>query len=109
MRKITSLVFNKTGNITKLDIGVTLIKTVNENYTEDEVLRLASALEQSSEHPIAVGIIRKVTEDNVAIPKVENFNSITGKGVEADVEGKEVKVVSPGYLRDENIDRKSVV
>jgi len=102
-RKITTLVFDKTGTLTKGDFGVTRIETVNENYTADEVLRLASALEQSSEHPIAVGIIRKVTEDNVAIPKVENFNSITGKGVEADVEGKEVKVVSQGYLRDENI------
>src|SRR5690625_5352764 len=92
-RKITTLVFDKTGTLTKGDFGVTRIETVNENYTADEVLRLASALEQSSEHPIAVGIIRKVTEDNVAIPKVENFNSITGKGVEADVEGKEVKEI----------------
>ena len=102
-RKISALLFDKTGTLTKGDFGVTRIESVDKKYTADEVLRLASALEQSSEHPIAVGIIKKVKEDNVTIPKPENFNAITGKGVEADVEDKKVKVVSPGYLRDENI------
>lgn len=103
-RKISALLFDKTGTLTKGDFGVTRIESVNEKYSTAEVLRLASALEQSSEHPIAVGIIKKVKEDNTAIPKPESFNAITGKGVEANVEGKKVKVVSPGYLRDEKID-----
>ncbi|MBD3631012.1 copper-translocating P-type ATPase [Cyclobacterium sp.] len=102
-RKISVLLFDKTGTLTKGDFGVTRIESVDKNYDSNEVLRLASALEQSSEHPIAVGIIKKVKEDNVTIPKLENFNAITGKGVEANVDGKKVKVVSPGYLRDEKI------
>ena len=103
-RKISALLFDKTGTLTKGDFGVTRIESVNTEYPSAEVLRLASALEQSSEHPIAVGIIKKVKEDNLTIPALEKFNAITGKGVEAKVEGKEVKVVSPGYLRDEKID-----
>ena len=103
-RKISALLFDKTGTLTKGDFGVTRVKSVNQEYTPEEILRLSSALEQSSEHPIAVGIIKKVKEDNITIPKPENFNAITGKGVEADVEGKQVKVVSPGYLRDEKIE-----
>ena len=102
-RKISALLFDKTGTLTKGDFGVTRIESVDNQHTADEVLRLASALEQSSEHPIAVGIIKKVKEDKVTIPKPENFKAITGKGVEANVEGKKVKVVSPGYLRDEKI------
>ncbi|MHA6280868.1 copper-translocating P-type ATPase [Salinimicrobium sp. CAU 1759] len=102
-RKITALLFDKTGTLTKGDFGVTRIESVNDKFSKEEILRLSSALEQSSEHPIAVGIIKKVKDDKVPIPKPENFNAITGKGVEATVEGKEVKVVSPGYLRDENI------
>jgi len=102
-RKISVLLFDKTGTLTKGDFGVTRVESVDKKYESVEVLRLASALEQSSEHPIAVGIIKKVKEDNVTIPKPENFNAITGKGVEANVEGKKVKVVSPGYLRDEKI------
>lgn len=102
-RKISALLFDKTGTLTKGDFGVTRIETVDKNFTIEEVLRLASALEQSSEHPIAVGIIKKVKESKIIIPNLEKFKAITGKGVEAIVEGKEVKVVSPGYLRDNNI------
>jgi Cu2+-exporting ATPase len=102
-RKISALLFDKTGTLTKGDFGVTRIESVDKQYSSDEVLRLASALEQSSEHPIAVGIVKKVKEGNTAIPKPENFNAITGKGVEAKVEGKNIKVVSPGYLLDEKI------
>jgi len=102
-RKLSAILFDKTGTLTKGDFGVTRIESVLKEYSVDEILRLASALEQSSEHPIAVGIIKKVKADKVVIPKPEKFNSITGKGVEANVEGKQVKVVSPGYLRDENI------
>ncbi|MCM4158490.1 cadmium-translocating P-type ATPase [Antarcticibacterium flavum] len=102
-RKISALLFDKTGTLTKGDFGVTRVESVDEKFSKEEILRLSSALEQSSEHPIAVGIIKKVKEDKVAIPKPENFNAITGKGVEANVEGKQVKVVSPGYLRDEKI------
>jgi Cu2+-exporting ATPase len=102
-RKISALLFDKTGTLTKGDFGVTRIESVDKKFSSEEVLRLASALEQSSEHPIAVGIIKKVKEASVPIPKPENFNAITGKGVEAKVEGKKVKVVSPGYLRDEKI------
>jgi Cu2+-exporting ATPase len=102
-RKISVLLFDKTGTLTKGDFGVTRVESTNQDYSTEEILRLSSALEQSSEHPIAVGIIKKVKEDNITIPNPENFNAITGKGVEANVEGKQVKVVSPGYLRDEKI------
>ncbi len=102
-RKISALLFDKTGTLTKGDFGVTRVESVKQEYSTEEILRLSSALEQSSEHPIAVGIIKKVKEDNITIPKPENFNAITGKGVEANVEGKQVKVVSPGYLRDVKI------
>ncbi|MDX5428689.1 MAG: copper-translocating P-type ATPase [Bacteroidota bacterium] len=103
-RKISALVFDKTGTLTKGDFGVTRIESVDSEYSKDEILRLSSALEQSSEHPIAVGVIKKAREVKVKIPSPENFNAITGKGVEAKVEGKDVKVVSPGYLKDKNIE-----
>ena len=102
-RKISALLFDKTGTLTKGDFGVIRIQSVDDNYSQDEVLRLASALEQSSEHPIAVGIIKRAQEKKVTIPNPLNFHAITGKGVEATVEDKPVKVVSPGFLRDNNI------
>jgi len=102
-RKISAILFDKTGTLTKGDFGVTRIVSVDKQFSEDELLRLSSALEQSSEHPIAVGIVRKAKEKKITIPKPENFNAITGKGVEANVENRKVKVVSPGYLKDKSI------
>ena len=102
-RKISALLFDKTGTLTKGDFGVTRYESNVDDFSPEEILRLASALEQTSEHPIAVGIMAKVKELGVQTPAASNFRAITGKGVEAIVEEKEVKVVSPGYLRDEHI------
>jgi Cu2+-exporting ATPase len=70
---------------------------------ENELLGIAAALEQNSEHPIASGIMQKAKDNSVIIPVAENFKAITGQGVEGIVEGKPVKVVSPGYLQKENM------
>src|SRR6186713_282139 len=101
-RKITTIVFDKTGTLTKGEFGVTRIETTG-TFSKNELLQYASALEQSSEHPIAVGILQKTKEENLEIFKTENFNAITGKGVEAKVNGMDVKVVSPGYLKEKQI------
>ncbi|MCB0535219.1 MAG: heavy metal translocating P-type ATPase, partial [Saprospiraceae bacterium] len=103
-RKITALLFDKTGTLTVGKFGVTRYEALAGGPDKKDMLRLAGALEQSSEHPIAVGIIQKIKELGIDIPKAENFQAITGKGVQATVEGKAVKVVSPGYLRDEKIE-----
>ena len=102
-RKISALVFDKTGTLTQGDFGVTRVESVDERYPADELLRLSSALEQNSEHPIAVGIMQEVNQREISIPHPKDFNAITGKGVEATVEEHDVKVVSPGYLQDEGV------
>jgi Cu2+-exporting ATPase len=101
-RKITTIVFDKTGTLTKGEFGVTRIEATG-SISKKELLQLAASLEQSSEHPIAVGIIQRAKEEKFEVFKTENFNAITGKGVEANVNGKNVKVVSPGYLKEKQI------
>ncbi|TAK35386.1 MAG: heavy metal translocating P-type ATPase [Saprospiraceae bacterium] len=103
-RKITVLLFDKTGTLTKGEFGVTRFESVQTGLDKNEMLRIAGALEQNSEHPIAVGIVQKIKELKIEIPKPEKFEAITGKGVQATVGGKQVKVVSPGYLKDEKMD-----
>jgi Cu2+-exporting ATPase len=94
-RNLQAVIFDKTGTLTEGRFGVTDTLSFNER-PEEEVLRLAAAVESRSEHPIAKGIAEAVDDP----PSVENFNSITGKGIEGRVNGKDVKVVSPGYLRE---------
>lgn len=101
-RKITTIVFDKTGTLTKGEFGVTRIETSGA-ISKIELLQYAASLEQSSEHPIAVGIMRKTKAEKLEIFRTEKFNAITGKGVEASVNGKDIKVVSPGYLKEKLI------
>jgi Cu2+-exporting ATPase len=68
---------------------------------EDALLRLAAAVEARSEHPIAKGIVASAPG---VLPAVEGFLAIPGKGAQGRVEGREVKVVSPGFLRENGID-----
>jgi Cu2+-exporting ATPase len=102
-RKITTIVFDKTGTLTVGRFELSRIVSLHKDFSEEEILRLASALEQKSEHPIATGILQKAIDLSLKIPATENFNAITGKGVEATVEGKKVQVVSPGYLNEINM------
>ena len=102
-RKITTLVFDKTGTLTVGKFAVSRIVILQNDLKENDLIRFAADLEQNSEHPIATGIIQKAKELSTMIPAAENFKAITGKGVEATVDGKALKVVSPGYLKENNI------
>lgn len=103
-RKITLLAFDKTGTLTHGDFGVSRHGALNDDFDDAEVLRLAGALESKSEHPLAIGIMDKIRSESIDVPDADNFNAMTGQGVEADVENRHVKVVSPQYLRDNAID-----
>jgi len=102
-RKITTIVFDKTGTLTIGKFEVSKTVSLKKDLSENEIIRLASALEQKSEHPIATGILQKVKDLSIIIPVTENFNAITGEGVKADVDGKNIMVVSPGYLNENKL------
>ncbi len=102
-RKITTLVFDKTGTLTVGRFEVSSVVSLHTELDENEIIRLASSLEQKSEHPIATGIIQKAKDLAINIPPTETFQAITGKGIEGKVEGNQIAVVSPGYLKEKNI------
>lgn len=102
-RKITTLVFDKTGTLTIGKFAVSKIVSVSNELSENELLKNAAALEQNSEHPIATGILQKAKDLSITVPTATNFTAITGKGVEASVNGTDIKVVSPGYLSEKAI------
>lgn len=98
-RKLRAIIFDKTGTLTEGRFGVTETLVLDEDITEEKIRQYAASVDAHSAHPIAKAIAASSDEQ---LP-VEGFNSITGKGAEGRVEGKEVKVVSPGYLRDQNL------
>ncbi|MBD1384624.1 heavy metal translocating P-type ATPase [Mucilaginibacter rigui] len=103
-RKITTVVFDKTGTLTKGKFEVSRVSTIGEQASnENELIRLTGALEAHSEHPIATGIMTEVKKRNLTLPQVSDFRAITGKGVAGVAGGRKVKIVSPGYLKENNL------
>lgn len=98
-RKINAIIFDKTGTLTKGMFGITDIVIFSRNITEEQLLKYAASIESQSAHPIAKAI-SKASDDKY---EVKDFKSITGKGAHGKIEGKNVKIVSPGYLKDKNI------
>ena len=99
-RKLQAIIFDKTGTLTEGRFGVTDTLLLSEDIDEETLLRYAASVDANSEHPIAKAIAGASEKKS----PVENFRGIAGKGAEGRVEGKEIKVVSPGFLREQNIE-----
>ncbi|RLI78221.1 heavy metal translocating P-type ATPase [Archaeoglobales archaeon] len=98
-KDLHAVVFDKTGTLTKGEFGVTDLIPLAD-IEKDKVLETAALLETNSEHPIAAGIVNSAKKIGTNLLKVEDFRAIAGKGVEGVVNGKNYKVVSPGYLNE---------
>lgn len=102
-RLITTVIFDKTGTLTKGSHRLRQMVSLDEGIDNNEVLRLAAAVEQHSEHYIASGILRKAQELKIEVPAAADFGYIPGMGVKAVVADRKVAVTGPGYLRKNNI------
>jgi Cu2+-exporting ATPase len=98
-RNIEAIIFDKTGTLTEGRFGVTETLSFSDDYSQEDLLGYAAAVESQSQHPIAQAIAEAVEKPQ----KAEDFKSITGKGAQAKVAGQNVKVVSPGYLRENDL------
>ena len=102
-RKIDAILFDKTGTLTEGRFGVTDVIPLGTR-DQAELLTLAAALESQSEHPIAQGIVESAAERGLVYGRPQEFRAIPGKGAQAVVDGGPVKVVSPGYLREQALE-----
>lgn len=90
MYKVDTLIVDKTGTITEGKPTVEAIGTSKGDYSEKEVLQYIASLNNSSEHPLAEATVKYGKEKGVEIVKTENFNAVTGKGVEGKIKGKKI-------------------
>lgn len=101
-RDVNAILFDKTGTLTEGRFGVSdVVPLAGQN--ESELLMLAASLESQSEHPIARGIVDAANERDIQFPAPKDFRAIPGKGAQAGVDGRKIKVVSPGYLKENGL------
>lgn len=97
-RNLQAIIFDKTGTLTEGKFSVTDTISLSD-INDAELLKYAASVEAHSEHPIAQGIVSSSDEAF----QVKDFKAIPGKGAQGTVNGKQVEVVSPGYLIEKNI------
>jgi Cu2+-exporting ATPase len=104
--RITTVVVDKTGTLTE---GQPALRAVIAKHgSEEEILALAAAAESGSEHPLGRAVVDGATARGLKPGKVESFNSITGKGIEARIDGRRVLVGNARLLEDAGINAASV-
>lgn len=102
-KKVDIIMMDKTGTLTEGNFAVNEFESFSQDYTKEEVLSLMAALEQTSSHPLAVGVLNKMEELGLSIPKASNVTNLPGIGMEGLVEGKDVKIVSISYMNQHDL------
>ena len=97
MEKVTTLVVDKTGTLTQGKPSLTNVKVV-EGFDENEMLQYAASIEKVSEHPLAEAVLERAAEAGLSLLHVDEFNSVTGKGIEGRIEEKKVVLGSEKFL-----------
>lgn len=103
MKDVHTIVFDKTGTITKGKPEVTDLITINDT-AENELLKFAASIEAGSEHPLGVSIVNDAKAKSIDLKKITDFKAVTGKGVQGVIDGKTVLVGSRKLMADFNLD-----
>jgi len=99
MRKVDTLVVDKTGTLTEGKPKLVAIETA-PGFEKERVLRLAASLERGSEHPLAAAIVASAEAQGITLTRAEDFRALTGKGVRGRVEGAEVALGNRQLLEE---------
>ena len=89
MRNIKAVIFDKTGTLTEGKLALSDVKVLDENYSEEEIVRIAAAMEFQSSHPIAQAIVNYADENDIIFDSVDEFKNVPGKGIVANIKGEQ--------------------
>jgi Cu+-exporting ATPase len=103
MEQVDVLLVDKTGTLTEGKPKLVAVETA-QGFDEKDLLKLVASLENASEHPLARSIVDGAAERGVKPVDVDDFNSVTGKGVRGTVDGRRVLIGNTRLLQDNDID-----
>ncbi len=107
VHRLTTVIFDKTGTLTRGEPLVTDIVAA-EGFTEEQVLAYAAALEFTSEHPLALAVLKKAKDERIAVAAAEKFTALSGLGAKAMIAGKLYLIGNRLLMQSENIATKEL-
>jgi len=104
MRNIKAVIFDKTGTLTEGKLKLSDIRVLDENYSEEDIVRIAASLESESSHPIAQAVVNYASDENIALAHVEEFKNVPGKGILADINGEQYYAANEPLIEGSSFD-----
>ena len=104
MRNVKAVIFDKTGTLTEGKLKLSDIRVLDENYSEEDVVRIAASLESESSHPIAQAVVNYASDENIALDHVEEFKNVPGKGILANINGEQYYAANEPLIEGSSFD-----
>ena len=110
MRDVKAVIFDKTGTLTEGKLELSEVEVVDDNYTEEDIVKIAASLEHQSSHPIAQAIVNYATMNDIEFEDIVDFKNVPGKGIIANVGGEEFYAANESLIEGSefNISRDEI-
>ena len=89
MRNVKAVIFDKTGTLTEGKLQLSDVEVLDENYSKEDIVKIAASLEFQSSHPIAQAVVNYADEHNIIFNTIEDFKNVPGKGIIANIDGEQ--------------------
>ena len=104
MRNVKAVIFDKTGTLTEGKLVLDEVNVLDESYSEEDIVRIASAMESGSSHPIAQAIVEYANENDIAFDTVDEFKNVPGKGIVANINGEQFYAANESLIEGSSFD-----
>ncbi len=104
MRNVKAVIFDKTGTLTEGKLALSGVKVLDESYSDEDIVRIASSLESQSSHPIAQAIVDYANENNIIYENIEDFKNVPGKGIIANLGGEQFYAANESLIEGSSFD-----
>ena len=104
MRNVKAVIFDKTGTLTEGKLKLSDVDVLDENYTEEGIVKIAASLESQSSHPIAQAIVNHADENGIIFDVIEEFRNVPGKGIVANIKGKQFYAAKEAIIEGSSFD-----
>lgn len=104
MRKIKAVIFDKTGTLTEGKLKLANIQMINDNYSEEDMIKIAASLETKASHPIGKAITNYAEEKNISLEEIDNFKNVPGKGIVGYIGDKQYYAANECLIEESDFD-----
>ena len=104
MRNVKAVILDKTGTLTEGKLKLSDVEVLDDNYSTDDIVKIAASIESESSHPIAQAVVNYADENNISFEKVEDFKNVTGKGIIANIDGEQFYAANESLIEGSSFD-----